>query len=158
MIVGREHGFGIFQQKGTDPMSPYEDLIYELTTLQLPMTPQQRTDRRTAHAATIDRILNGRKMGELPLLEQREIFQIGMECIALEMGAPAESIVHHKPLKVNMGDPFDCEHFADGEWHKVTIARTIYDYYRPIGEYPHKMEAFFADLCDPSRFRNFIYR
>lgn len=34
MIVGREHGFGIFQQKGTDPMSPYEDLIYELTTLQ----------------------------------------------------------------------------------------------------------------------------
>lgn len=110
------------------------------------------------NGAHIERILNGRKMGELPLLEQREIFQIGMECIALEMGAPAESIVHHKPLKVNMGDPFDCEHFADGEWHKVTIARTIYDYYRPIGEYPHKMEAFFADLCDPSRFRNFIYR
>lgn len=39
MIVGKEHGFGIFQAPGKDhPIEQYEDLVYELRTL--PAQPQ----------------------------------------------------------------------------------------------------------------------
>jgi hypothetical protein len=120
-------------------------------------TPMQREKEYRMHTDRIDQIMNGRKMGDLPLADQMEIFRLGMECIAMEMGAAVGATVHLKPKHVDVGQPFDCEHFADGQWHKVTIARNTYDYYKPVGEYPYKMEAFFANLSDPKQFRNFIY-
>lgn len=122
------------------------------------MTPAQRLAAHKSNTDRIDTIMNGRKMGECDLSEQREIFNLGMACVALEMGASPDSIVYLKPKKVDQGQPFDCEHFADGAWHKVTISRTWNDNYKPISDYPHKMEAYFGNLCNPAEFRNFIYK
>lgn len=122
------------------------------------MSLLQRAHQYSEKIAHIDSIMQGRAMAELSPEEQRDVFSICVECMAMQMGASADSVVHHKPLKVDIGVPFDCEHFANGEWRKVTIARDTYDRYRPVGEYPHKMEAFFANLCNPAEFRNFIYR
>lgn len=56
------------------------------------MTSAEIRIKHDANTTRIDQIMNGRKMGELSLNEQREVFKLGMACIAIEMGAKPENI------------------------------------------------------------------
>lgn len=53
---------------------------------------KQRASLYLAHTKRMDEIMKGRTMGDLSLEEQRQVFNLGMACIAIEQGAELSSI------------------------------------------------------------------